>query len=161
MRRNAMQLLSSTSLAAFFLALACLAPPAERPTKWRSIVTGRVTNSQGQPQAVLVHVLADGDIPAGDAYTDSNGNYVFMGLPNGTYTVVVEAEGYKPFRATTRLDNIVQPRGQVMVVLEPATKSAPSNGAVVAGSKSGGELNAKHPMPPLRPQGRQGIRQGK
>ncbi len=77
-----------------------------RTPKTPGIVTGRVTNSQGQPQAVLVHLLADGDIPAGDAYTDSNGDYVITGLPNGNYAVVVEAEGYKPFRGTTRLDNI-------------------------------------------------------
>lgn len=136
-------------LAAFLLALACLAPPAHAQNN--GIVTGRVTNSQGQPQAVLVHLLADGDIPAGDAYTDSNGYYVITGLPNGTFTVVVEAEGYKPFRQTTRLDNLVQPRGQVMVELEPAPKEAAKTGPRVSGSNSSHELSAKHPLPPLDP----------
>ena len=136
-------------LAAFLLAIACLAPPAR--AQQGGIVTGRVTNSQGQPQAVLVHLLADGDIPAGDAYSDSNGDYVFMGLTNGNYSVVVEVDGYKPFRGTTRLDNIEQPRGQVMVVLEPAPKEGASWGPVIAGSKSSGELSAKHPLPPLNP----------
>jgi Tfp pilus assembly protein PilF len=100
---------------------------------------------------VLVHVFADGEIPAGNAYTDSNGYYVITGLGNGTYAVVVEAEGYKPFRQTTRLDNIIQPRGQVMVVLEPAPKEAPTKGPMIAGSTSSGELNAKHPLPPFDP----------
>ena len=75
------------------------------------IMSGRVTNSQGQPQTVLVHLLAEGDIPAGDAYSDSNGSYVFMGLPSGTYVVVGGSEGYKPFRGTTRLEENIQPRG--------------------------------------------------
>jgi len=136
-------------LAAFFLALACLAPAAHAQSG--GIVSGRVTNSQGQPQNVLVHLLADGDIPAGDAYSDSNGYYVFMGLTNGNYAVVVEAEGYKPFRGTTRLDNVIQPRGQVMVELEPATEQAATMGPMIAGSKSSGEINAKHPLPPFDP----------
>jgi Tfp pilus assembly protein PilF len=143
------EVLGAPLLVAFLLALACLARPACAQTT--GIVTGRVTNSQGQPQAVLVHLLADGDIPAGDAYSDSNGSYVFMGLTGGTYAVVVEVEGYKPFRGTTRLDERIQPRGQVMVVLEPATKATASKRPVIPGSKSSGEFNAKHPLPPFDP----------
>ncbi len=136
-------------LAAFFLAMAWLAPSAHAQSA--GIVSGRVTNSQGQPQNVLVHLLADGDIPAGDAYSDSNGYYVFMGLPNGNYAVVVEAEGYKPFRGSVRLDNVIQPRGQVMVVLEPAPKEVAKIGPMITGSKSSGKLNAQHPLPPFDP----------
>ena len=96
-------------LAALFLALTVL--PFRAQAQSIGVLTGRVTATQGQPQAVLVHVFADGDLPARDVYTDSNGYYVVTGLPNGTYAVVVEAEGYKPFRQTTRLDNIIMPRG--------------------------------------------------
>jgi superkiller protein 3 len=142
-------LLGAPFLAAFFLALACLASPAYAQTT--GILTGRVTNSQGQPQAVRVHLFAEGDIPAGDVYTDSNGDYVFTGLPNGTFAVVVEAEGYKPFRQSTRLDNIVQPRGQVMIVLEPAPKQPATTGPRVSGSSSSRELSAKNPLPPFDP----------
>ncbi len=134
---------------AFLLALACTAPPARAQSG--GIVSGRVTNSQGQPQAVLVHLLAEGDIPAGDTYSDSNGGYVFVGLTNGNYAVVVETDGYKPFRGSTRLDNIEQPRGQVMVILEPATKQAASRGPMISGSSSSRELSASHPLPPLNP----------
>ena len=91
---------------------------------------------RGEPKAVLVHLLADGDIPAGEAYSDSNGSFVFIGLTNGNYAVVVEADGYKPFRGTTRLDNTKQPRGQVMVLLEPVAKPTAPKGPVIAGSKS-------------------------
>lgn len=148
-RLRACDLRDAPFLAAFVLALACLALPAHAQDI--GYLTGRVTNSQGQPQAVLVHLLAEGDMPAGEAYTDSNGSYVFMGLPNGTYTVVVEAEGYKPFRGTARLNNIIQPRGQVMVVLEPATKQGATSGPTVTGSNSSHELSAKHPLPPFDP----------
>jgi len=132
-----------------FLALVVSAPLAHAQSA--GIVSGRVTNSQGQPQNVFVHLFADGDIPAGDAYSDSNGYYVFLGLPNGNYAVVVEAEGYKPFRGSVRLDNVIQPRGQVMVVLESAPKEAAKTGQMIAGSKSSGELNARHPLPPFDP----------
>ena len=146
---GACKLPGATSIAVFFLALACFASSAHAQTI--GIVSGRVTNSQGQPQTVLVRLLDDGDSPVGDAYSDSNGNYSFMGLASGTYAVVVEVEGYKPFRETTRLDNIVQPRGHVMVVLEPATKQTTSKGPMITGSSSSRELNAKHPLPPLDP----------
>ncbi len=136
-------------LGAVLLALMCLPRPADAQNI--GVLTGRVTDTQGQPQAVLVHVFADGDLPAGDAYTDSNGYYVITGLPNGTYAVVVEAEGYKPFRQTTRLDNIIMPRRQVMVVLEPAAKPAATAGPTVAGSNSGHEISVKHPLPPFDP----------
>jgi Tfp pilus assembly protein PilF len=148
-RRRAFECSSAPFLFAIFLVLAC--PARQAHAQNTGILTGRVTNSQGQPQAVLVHAFAEGDIPAGDAYTDSNGYYVIMGLPNGTYAVVVEVEGYKPFRGSVRLDNIIQPRGQVMVVLEPAPKEAAKMGPMVAGSKSSGEVNAQHPLPPFDP----------
>lgn len=140
---------SAPFLAGLFLAIASLAPPAHAQNV--GVITVRVTNSQGQPQAVRVQVLADGDIPAGDAYTDSNGYYAISGLPGGTFAVVVEAEGYKTFRQTTRLDNIVQPRGQVMVVLEPVPKEAAKAEPTVAGSNSNHEVSAKHPLPPFNP----------
>jgi len=133
--------LCANSLGAFFLAIACLAPPADAQTT--GVLSGRVTNSQGQPVTVLIHLFAEGDIPAGSVYPDSNGSYVFMALPAGTYTVAVDAEGYKPFRQVTRLEDNIQPRAQVMVVLEPATNPAASKGPTIAGSKERGGLNGK------------------
>ncbi len=78
MRRRVQSAADRASLAASFLALVCLAPPAHAQNN--GIISGRVTNSQGQPQAVLVHLLAEGDIPAGDAYSDSNGTLRFHGV---------------------------------------------------------------------------------
>jgi len=140
------ELLSSTSLAGFFLMVACLAVPARA-----GVLSGRVTNPQGQPIMVLVHLFAEGDLPAGDTYSDSTGTYVFASLPSGTYTVVVEVEGYKPFRESARLEDNIEPRAQVMVMLEPVTKQTATKGPVIVGGKSGGELNAKHPLPPFDP----------
>ena len=109
-------------LVASFLALGWLGTMAQAEDN--GIISGRVTDPRGQPLAVLVHLLAEGDIPAGDAYAESNGTYVFTGLTSGTYSVVVEVDGYKPFRGSTRLDDKVQPRGQVMVLLEPVEPAA-------------------------------------
>lgn len=149
LRQRAHELSSARLIAACLLILACLIPPAHAQSS--GVVTGRVTNSQGEPKAVLVHLLADGDIPAGEAYSDSNGSFVFIGLTNGNYAVVVEADGYKPFRGTTRLDNTEQPRGQVLVLLEPVAKPTAPKGAVIGGSKASNELDAKHPLPPFEP----------
>lgn len=136
-------------LGALLLVLAC----AGRPVSAQDVGTlsGRVTNPQGQPLTVLVRVLSDGDIPAGAMYTDANGAFAFLALPVGIYTVVVEADGYKPFRQTARLDANIQPRVDVMVVLEPATQTTATNGPVIPGSKSTTEVKASHILPPLNP----------
>src|SRR5207249_7118680 len=73
------------------------------------VIEGRVTDSSGQPQRLLVHLLAAGDIPAGDAFTDSNGQYTFFALPNGDYWVVVEAESFRPARQHVMLDMRIHP----------------------------------------------------
>jgi len=136
-------------LAGLLLGLAAVAQPSRAQDV--GVVTGRVTNLHGEPQDVLVRLLADGDIPAGDAYTDSNGYFAITGLPGGTFTLVVDKDGYKPFRQNTRLDGIIMPRAQVMVVLEPATKEAAASGPTVAGTNSNRQLSAKHPLPPFDP----------
>ena len=146
-------------LAACFLAVWCLPRPAAAQTT--GILSGRITNTHGQPLSVLVHLLSEGAIPAGDTYSDSNGTYLFTGLPSNTYTVVVEVEGYKTFRGTARLEDNIQPRAQVMVMLEPTTKENASKGPTIAGSKSGGEFNAKSPPPPLDPKALKEYDKGK
>lgn len=57
-------------------------------------ITGKVTNSTGSPiQFALVQ--AEGPEGSGDAYTDSNGDYMIYGdLGTGTYTVNASATGY-------------------------------------------------------------------
>jgi len=52
-RLRTSELRGAPFLAGFFLALVCFASPAHAQNN--GIVTGRVTNSQGQPQRVLVH----------------------------------------------------------------------------------------------------------
>lgn len=136
-------------LVASFLALGWLGTMAQAEDN--GIISGRVTDPRGQPLAVLVHLLAEGDIPAGDAYAESNGTYVFTGLTSGTYSVVVEVDGYKPFRGSTRLDDKVQPRGQVMVLLEPVEPAASPSIPRIPGSKSANEVSAKHAPLPLNP----------
>lgn len=115
------------------------------------IVTGRVTDSRGHAPTLLVHLLAEGDVPAGDVYTDSDGFYMFQGLPGGTYYVVVEAEGCKPVRQSAMLDMQIQPKATVNVFLEPLTKPSSLPGQIIAGSASSHELNAKRPSPRFDP----------
>jgi Tfp pilus assembly protein PilF len=136
-------------LAFLLLVLAAVAPRALAQNN--GVVSGRVTNTQGQPLSVMVHLLAEGDVPAGDAYSDSNGNFVFPGLNSGTYALVVEVEGYKPFRSTARLDNLIQPRAQVSVLLEPAAGVPAGKGPTVTGTKSTSQVYAKRPAPAFDP----------
>ena len=81
-------------------------------------IYGRITDSRGQPQRLLVHLAAEGDVPAGDVFTDSNGQYTFSGLPNGTYWVVVEAKDYRPVRQYVMLDLRIHPKAQANIALE-------------------------------------------
>ena len=115
------------------------------------VVTGRVVNSSGAAENLPVHLLADGDIPAGDTYTDSDGHYIFHELPSGTYFVVVEAEGYRPVHARAYLDALAQPKTTVDILLEPLRKDSAPPGPIISGSPSSQMLNVKHPGTPFSP----------
>jgi tetratricopeptide (TPR) repeat protein len=141
-------------LGSFALFAACLAEmPGTR--LWaqggNGVIFGRVTDSRGHPQRVSVHLLADGEVSAGDAYTDSNGLFAFRSLPNGDYYVLVEAEGYKPARQHARLDMQIDPKAQVQIALEPLEKGPQEPGQIVSGSPKSHELNSKKPTPSYNP----------
>src|SRR3989442_11232506 len=44
------------------------------------VVAGRVTDSRGQPQHLLVRLSSGGEILVGEMFTDSNGNFAFSDL---------------------------------------------------------------------------------
>jgi Tfp pilus assembly protein PilF len=141
--------LSLPSVAAFFLACSCWAPLLHGQAS--GMVQGRVTDFRGRPVSLFVHLLAEGDVPAGDVFTDSNGSFLFNGLPTGTYYVVVEAEGCKPVRQAAMLDIRIQPKVQVNISLEPLTKQPAPTGQFIAGTASSHELNARRPSRPFDP----------
>ncbi len=114
-------------------------------------VSGRVTDSRGQPERVLVHLLTFGDIPAGDTYTDSNGVFSFRALPSGDYNVVIDATGFRPVRHSVSLDQRISPKVQVVISLEPADQSPGSNRQIISGSGKSHEINAKAPTRPFHP----------
>ncbi len=109
------------------------------------VISGRVTGARGMPERVMVRLLSEGDIPAAEMYTDSNGLFAFRALPNGTYWVDVQAEGYRPVRQSVWLDMRINPRAQVNLALEPVVKEVTSAGPSIPGSIRSRELNAKNP----------------
>jgi tetratricopeptide (TPR) repeat protein len=113
------------------------------------IVTGRVVNSRGAAENLPIRLIADGEVPAGDTYTDSDGHYIFQQLPGGTYFVVVEAEGYRPVHARAYLDALAQPKATVDILLEPLRKDSEPPSPVISGSPSSQMLNVKHPGTPF------------
>ena len=137
------------SVTVFLLAALSFAPSAG--AQFNGTVRGRVTDSRGEPMSLLVHLLAEGDLPVGDVYTDSNGSYLFSALPSGTYYVVVEADGFKPFRQSAMLDLQVQPNVTVEVLLEALPEQKARPGPFIVGSTSSHELNSKRPLPPFNP----------
>lgn len=111
------------------------------------VIYGRVTDSRGDPQHLMVHLLAAGDIPAGDVYTDAEGQYAFYSLPSGDYLLVAEAEGFEPVRQSVRLDTHVNSKMQINPVLEPAAKSDAPPSPIVSGSPSSHTVDARKPAP--------------
>jgi hypothetical protein len=53
-------------------------------------VTGHVQEPDGSPVANAQVILQSGSVGYAYEYTDSNGNYLFTGMPNGTYTLWVD-----------------------------------------------------------------------
>src|SRR5574337_566146 len=115
-------------------------------------IYGRVTAARSQPpQQLLVRLYSSGEIPAGECYTDSNGGYIFHTLPNGTYYVVVQAEGYRPARQSALLDMRLQPKVQVNIDLEPLRSEAKQPSPVIRGSSSSYKLSAGGRSVPIDP----------
>lgn len=115
------------------------------------VIYGRVTDSRGQPKLLMVHLLAEGDMPAANMYTDSQGQFAFQGLPNGEYWVVAEADGFQPVRQHVRLDATINPKAQVNAVLEPVVTTGVKPSPVIAGSATSHTLDAKKPSPDSDP----------
>jgi predicted Zn-dependent protease len=115
------------------------------------VVAGRVTDSKGQLQHVLVQLLSPGEILVGQTYTESNGNYVFGDLRSGIYYVTVDVEGYRPVRETVEIDARSSSRTQVVISLEPLAKQPTSPGQVIAGSRKSYAVNIKDNSRPFNP----------
>jgi len=115
------------------------------------VIHGRVTDARGEAQHLRVQLLAAGDVPAGDMYTGTEGEFVFQGLPSGAYWVIVEADGFEPVRQSVMLDEHVNPKMQANIVLEPA-KSPKRLSPVLSGNASSYTMNATKTQPPLNPQ---------
>jgi len=115
------------------------------------VISGGVITTHGKPERILVQLIEESGIPAGEMYTDSNGGFVFRSLPNGIYAVVIQAEGYQPFRQVVRLDLKLSPKQQVNVHLEPLTTRSPPPKQVVPGSPRTYKLNLKNQARPIDP----------
>jgi len=115
------------------------------------VIHGRVTDARGQAQHLRVQLLAAGDLPAGDMYTGTEGDFLFQGLPSGEYWVTVEADGFEPVRQSVMLDLHVNPKMQANIVLEPV-KSLERLSPVLSGSASSHTMNARRLPVPVNPQ---------
>ncbi len=111
------------------------------------VISGRVTGIRGQPQSLLVRLMAEGEIPAGEMYTDSNGTFSFRGLPNGTYWVEAQASGYQPVRQTVALDLRVNPRVVVNLSLEPVNDETKGGEETIADSSGNHILKSRNAGP--------------
>jgi tetratricopeptide (TPR) repeat protein len=116
------------------------------------VIYGRVTDSRGHPQNQRVQLLAAGDIPADDVYTDTDGQYTFRSLPSGEYWVVVEAQGFEPVRRAVMLDTHISARMQVNLVLEEPRVTSHAASPTLSGSASSRAVDARNPAPSFAPQ---------
>ncbi|MGA9039782.1 MAG: carboxypeptidase regulatory-like domain-containing protein [Terriglobales bacterium] len=100
----------------------------------RGRMSGSVNDQTGALVVGATVTISDGAGMTKTAVTDSKGAYAFKGLPPGTYSVVVSAPGFKPFRA----DQIALAAGADLPLdagLEPAGSKTEVN---VEGSKAAG-----------------------
>lgn len=83
-----------------------------------SRVAGRVTDAQGNPIANAAVTVPKGTAPVPEraALTNENGEYVW-GLPPGTYTIQVNAEGFK--MAQAQVNAIADKQTEQNFTLEP------------------------------------------
>lgn len=100
-------------------------PPTSQPSitaPSNCSITGRVLygdNLRGA-EGILITLKQSG-LPRDRTYTRSEGQYEFVGLPPTIYTVIVEAEGYRPVEELVDLSFSCQ-RSGVMVTLESELK---------------------------------------
>ena len=111
------------------------------------VIYGHVTDTQGHPLQLMVHLLTDGDMPAGDMFTDGSGQYAFRALPLGEYWVQVEAEGFRTARQAVRLEALLNPKMQVDLTLEKSATNREQPSPVITGSNSSRKLDARNPTP--------------
>ncbi len=96
-------------LAAMLLHAARL--PAQETTGKHGSVKGIVslvnaTQERSTPEGLLLELKPLADGPASLwAVTDAAGNYEFKDVPDGDYTLQLQAEGFEPFTATLHLQN--------------------------------------------------------
>jgi tetratricopeptide (TPR) repeat protein len=144
----------AVSLGLVFLALLFV---CKSPTRLRAqnpvglSISGRVVDQRGQPQRTLVQLLSQGDALVDNKFTDSNGQFSFLNLPNGAFTVVVEAEGFQPVRQSVVVDQLMMPKMQLNLCLEPAEKRNAQPSPVVSGSASSQRLDVKQLKRPFDP----------
>jgi len=75
-------------------------PPSRDFSNRKFFIQGSVRKDEGNQTVELVKVdlkKLTGEV-VGTAYTRSNGEFEFRGLPPGTYYIVVEEKGYEPIR---------------------------------------------------------------
>jgi hypothetical protein len=91
--------------------------PAKQNTS-QTKITGRVTNTAGEPIARARLAFSDSSVPMPEiAYTtNANGEYN-MNVPRGTYTLAVYADGYAS--QERKLDTRAEAQAQIDFVLSP------------------------------------------
>lgn len=132
------------------LLIACFVRPFAVRGLWAqvssgAVVIGRVRGSIDLPGRILVRLFAEGDVPAGESFTDSSGTVSFRSLPSGTYWVVIQVQGYRPFRQVVVVDMRISPHVHVDCLLEPMEEQRAEPSQVISGSPGSYQFNAKKP----------------
>src|SRR5215471_18072387 len=104
---------------------------AEAQEQVNGVVAGCVTDPRGRPQSVLVSLVAGGEILVGQAYTESNGDFIFSDLHSGLYYVTAEVPGYKPARESVMIDARNSSKTQVNISLEPVGPAPEQPGQII------------------------------
>jgi len=88
-------------------------------------------------------LVAGGEILVGQAYTESNGDFIFSDLHSGLYYVTAEVPGYKPARESVMIDARNSSKTQVNISLEPVGPAPEQPGQIIAGNSTSHKLNLR------------------
>ena len=111
-------------------------------------ITGKVSGPGGKfLENIEVRLQSESGIPADSVYTDEQGQFVFQGVRDGSFHVIVSDARYQPVDVLTHVNSQIDPLQHVFIALRLRDGSTSSTPPFSSGSQtvSVNELRKRYP----------------